>query len=540
MGYLLWSLLHRGGPLRPFTGGLEPAAAPGIRDRPSFLEGVKSARELLRDGDVEGGRLLARDLLASAEELFGPDTLEAAMAAELILEALLLLDQDRDGEAHPLAERVVRVREAQFGADDPRLVEPLLNLARVAAAKRDPAATVHLRRAVALEERRGSDPDRPLGAKMAEIGLGSLSWGLDNDGCELLVRGLANREDFAGEPTLLISALTQLARIRMRERRWPDARELLVEALRLSETCFGADHNPTGTIAYLLGMTMLSQGEPGRAAEQFRRALSIEEQVLGAEHPDVATTLLALARAMDGGREGAAAVPLVERALAIRESAFGLVHAALIEPLLLLARIDYERGEPGRCKAALTRLLDLQERTLGPEHPELVTTLRNLVLVAETMGHKVEARNLIERAVGIGEGAWGSGDTNLGPLLEVLGRMQWQAGDLEHSRVTNERILEIYRRELGSRHTAVAGKLRDLAAIALRGRDAATAEHRLGEALGILERASARQDPLARQIVQDLEQMLEAAPAAEGVRRLHRRAKTLQGSWSSAPPMAEA
>ncbi len=398
-----------------------------------------------------------------------------------------------------------------------------------------------------VPRRRSGAPERSGGARsdarradsLTERGLERARAGAVDDARQLLEEALElHASDSARVPEFVVTA-NRLARMHIEQGNAADARVLLERALaRHAGSGRDDDVKIAGTL-FNLGLVLMTQAEFPAATTALARALAIEEARLGAEHPELVSTLVGYAGCRELLGETGTAIALLERAVRILDGVPADPEHDLPGVLVPLARAYLKHGEAQKAKKPLLRLLDLHTRELGPEHPDLLVTLNNLAHVAEAAGNLIEARHWRERALALGDAAWGGSDPRIAPTLEALGTLLWAAEEWRPCRAINERLFRIWVRELGPDHPACAVKLQDLAVLATRTGEAEQAEGLFEQALDVLDRVPSNQRPAVQRIVTNLERLV-ALGAGERFGELLDRARFLERRMAVAPPMPEA
>ncbi|MDQ3009605.1 MAG: CHAT domain-containing protein [Acidobacteriota bacterium] len=204
---------------------------------------------------------------------------DLAEADKLYNESVSLGGKGRFGQAIPLAERALALREKALGAEHSDTANSLNYLANLYDAKGDYAQAEPLyRRALAIRE-------KTLGAEHPDT---ATSLGF-----------LANLYKAKGD--------------------YAQAEPLSRRALTISEKTLGAEHPDTATWLTNLAALYLSKGDYAKAEPLFQRALTINEKALGVEHPNTAISLNSLATLYDRKGDVAQAIAFQSRASAIEE-----------------------------------------------------------------------------------------------------------------------------------------------------------------------------------------------------------------------------
>jgi tetratricopeptide (TPR) repeat protein len=244
--------------------------------------------------------------LAGVIDEFG---LETAEAARLLNQCgYFLNERARYGEALPLYERALAIREKALGAEHPWTATSLNNLAALYKAQGEYG------KAEPLYERALAITEKALGAE---------------------------------HPSTAVS-LNNLAGLYYRQRDYAKAAPLYVRALAIREKTLGKEHPDTAQSLNNVGNLYDAQGNSAKALPLLERALAIREKTLGKEHPDTAVSLNNLARLYDAQGNSAKALPLLERALAIREKKLGKAHPDTKAVAARLAAVREKLAAPSK------------------------------------------------------------------------------------------------------------------------------------------------------------------------------------------------
>jgi len=199
-------------------------------------------------------------------------------------------------------------------------------------------------------------------------------------------------------------------------------------------------------------------GRAGNAAKQrelLEQALQISEKIFGPHHVDVAVALVNLSIAL--GRQGDAVGQrdLLQRALPIAED-LGSEHHMVAIILANLGIAYGELGDPVRQRDLLERALAIKEKSFGPKHSEVARTLTNLATAHGRLGGVKEQKRLLERALEIKELVYGLHHREVAVALNNLGIACGDMGDAKRQIDLQERALCIDRGLYGDEHEAVA------------------------------------------------------------------------------------
>jgi tetratricopeptide (TPR) repeat protein/predicted Ser/Thr protein kinase len=300
--------------------------------------------------------------------------------------------------------------------------------------------------------------------------------------------------------------LVNLANIARASGSYPEAQQLLEQALDLKQRALGPDHPEIANTLSNLAVVLEAQGVYADALPLHERALAIIEHGLGDQHPEVAGILNNLADnyRLQGKHEDAKL--LLERALEIKEAALGPEHPSVATSLSNLALVLEGMNKLDEARPLHERALRIKEQALGPKHPEVASVLNNLAESYRLASDYEPALALHERSLAIKEEVLGPDHVSIGMSLTNLALIHHKLGELDEARALNERALAIFEKKLGPEHPHISWPLFALAQIALaqgRPADALTLAER---SLAIRERvgSSAKDVEAARKLLEEI------------------------------------
>lgn len=287
----------------------------------------------------------------------------------------------------PLAQAVVELCEAQFGADHIDTARALTNLARVAVQRGESAiAEPALRRALAIQERR-LGPDHPDTARtLAVLGGWYQGRGDMRSAQRCVQRAFEIRERVLGaEHALTMSTLDLLAHVMTELGRLDEAQTLYERVLRVRERVLGPQGVGTASALTALAEVLGKRGELARAEDLLRRALAIQRRELPDRHPDTGLTMWHLGETLRAAGRLAEAEPVARSTLQLFEEAFGPAHEWTGWALGSLAALLLAQGDTGGALAHAQRAIAIHERLFGATHAQ-VAALRALAEHAAAIG----------------------------------------------------------------------------------------------------------------------------------------------------------
>jgi CHAT domain-containing protein len=329
------------------------------------------------------------------------------------------------GEAVPVAERVLALREKALGPMHPDVATSLNNLALLYKAQGayGKAEPLHIR---ALDIR-----EKVLGPMHPDVA----------------------------------TSLSSLAVLYQDQGAYLKAEPLDIRALDIREKALGPMHPDVADILNNLAVTYEDQGAYAKAEPLYVRALDIREKALGPMHPDVAQSLNNLARLYWIQDAYAKAEPLDVRALRIREMVQGPMHPDVAAGLNNLALLYKDQGAYAKAEPMYVRALDVFEKTQGPMHPDVAAGLTNLALLYKDQGLYQKAEPLLVRALDIHKKAQGPMHPDVTAGLANLAVIYEAQGAYAKAEPLLVCALDIFEKVLGPIHRDVAASLDNLAVL---------------------------------------------------------------------------
>jgi tetratricopeptide (TPR) repeat protein len=239
---------------------------------PDWAGLVAQVRACREAGDYQGADAMARNGIAAAGRVLGPDSRELAAL---------------------LNERGILGKYLGRFADSDR----------------------HYRRALAIYARHGEVASASIAAILHNLGGLAHERGDHETAYEYARRGLEIREALAEpDPLALAQDRAAFAAILVDLHRYDQAETLLTDALATYESWYGTRHYEVGVTLHNLGALQYRRGQIDAAAQTLRRAYDVKRAVLGRRHPDLAITLYAQARCCRWPGDSQRAVALLRKA----------------------------------------------------------------------------------------------------------------------------------------------------------------------------------------------------------------------------------
>jgi tetratricopeptide (TPR) repeat protein len=152
-------------------------------------------------------------------------------------------------------------------------------------------------------------------------------------------------------------------------------------ALKIYEAAYGPEHPNVATCVNNLGRVLHDQGDLAGARACLERALKIDEAAYGPDHPEVARAVNNLGSVLQDQGDLAGARACCERALKVSEAAYGPEHPTVAIRVNNLGGVLKAEGDLAGARACFERALGICRRFLGESHPNTVLARKNLELL---------------------------------------------------------------------------------------------------------------------------------------------------------------
>ena len=367
-------------------------------------QATRQIEQLLYAGLYSDAESFARELLPDIERTTGPNSLETAALLDLLVESLWLGGASSLPETRELADRALAIREAQLGTDDLLVADSLLHKAEVLLEMDSYAVAADLlTRALQIYESAPGSNDMSVARVHSRLGKRFLHTGPTRDAewHSALAVGIA---ESASNPDELVLAemLTGLAEFHI--------------------------HSLTGD--YRTTVEPLA-----------RRALELRRRVLPEGHPLVAQSVYLYGFVLHDLRRYQESFELMSDAVASLEQSLGPDHPLIGQYLYGIHHLQEIRGDPVAAEESLWRSIAIFEKY--PEVGLSSLSYGALGYLRHLQGDLVSARQLYEKALGIAERTYGPGCIETATLLNHLGRLETELGELEDARRHLEEGLQI-------------------------------------------------------------------------------------------------
>ncbi len=361
-------------------------------------------------------------------------------------------------EARASAEEAVEIKEKVLGAEDGRIADSLLGLARILHRQGElDGATKAYRRALGIYE---------TAKRVAADRVGSC------------LNGLAAVHRDRGD--------------------LDESVEMLERALVLYQRVHGDEHELSAIVANNLAGAYVAVGRIADARRASDRSINVLAKVVENEQVQkdktlrrgkqnqFARALEIRARILDLQGEDEVALRTWEAVVQHQTKALG-VHVAVAKTCARVAALYRRRGDYDRASVLAQRALEIFGEVLGKEHATVARLLNNAGAIARARGDLEPARELLERSLALMEKGLAPDHADLAPVLANLAWVHEDAGEAADAEPVLARALSIT--EKGGDLDAVADASRRLGELLLSRSKPAEAEARFEASAAIAARA---------------------------------------------------
>ncbi|HEV7670838.1 MAG TPA: serine/threonine-protein kinase [Thermoanaerobaculia bacterium] len=220
------------------------------------------------------------------------------------------------------------------------------------------------------------------------------------------------------------ATLVNLAEVREKQGRYPEALKAIQESIRLSEKISGKGYVAESIHRNVLGWTYMDLHRPLAARPEFERSIEAALQRYG-RHPTAAWPMRGLAEVELALHHPQAARDHYERALRIRLETRGENHWEVAQSLGDMAYVEGRLHHPAAEESYLRRALAVRRAVHDPTHPDLARAVARLgeflCTGKATETSATEGRDLLDQALALAAGA---GKSSLFDAEEVV---EWTA-----------------------------------------------------------------------------------------------------------------
>ncbi len=234
--------------------------------------------------------------------------------------------------------------------------------------------------------------------------------------------------------------------------RYPEAVEVYLRQIALSEKLYGTDHPDTATSYNDIGAVYHNQGSYTQALKYYNKALEIYEKVLGDDHSYIASTYNNIGAVYDDQGKYAQALEYYNKALVIWKKVLGEDNPATAVSYNNIGLVYRKQGAYARALDYLKKALEIREKELGEDHPATAQSYNNIGMVYMAQGAYSQALDYYYKALEIQKKVLGEDHPNTATSYNNIGWVYREQGDYKQALVYYEKAFAIRREKLGDDH----------------------------------------------------------------------------------------
>ncbi len=296
-----------------------------------------------------------------------------------------------------------------------------MSAAAIAADGRVGEAKIWMGLARTAARRIGNDP--LIEQRMLQIeGLIAAAQGDTAGAIEAQTKALAISERALGENNPALWSDLEVIGVTLAKRSsWARAKPYLERALALRVAAVGSDHPDVATILTNLGAAYANSGEPDKARASYERAIKIRERTDGARNPMLILTLNNMADGMTKAKDYENALHYVERGIHLAETMLGKSAPMYHAIATTYAEALFAAGRTADARKVYDETIAIEAKESSPFYPATLASRAEMSIAAR---HWKEAIALEQRAIAAFEAASGKDNPDLWKPLFGLARVE--------------------------------------------------------------------------------------------------------------------
>lgn len=249
--------------------------------------------------------------------------------------------------------------------------------------------------------------------------------------------------------------------------KFPDAIDLLTQALAILEKKLGKDHYLLGNTLNLLAQIETVQRNFDVAEKHAERSIAILKKDVNADPLRLGHALIRRAELYRERGKRDEEIELRRLTIGLFGKAFGPEGIDAMAEILGLARAYQYWGMYPEAKAQYEQWIAVIEKRFGASEPVLIDILVEEALGEVLAGHLTEAQALYDRAQKIATKNGITGDKELAGLLTGQAEIHYQRGEYVQAEALYARVVAVYEQNKNTRRDTLAIVLGNLGAVRL-------------------------------------------------------------------------
>jgi CHAT domain-containing protein/Tfp pilus assembly protein PilF len=421
--------------------------------------------QLRQQGRIAEAIPLAQEAVRVAQATFGSDSPRVAVSLTVL--GLLEKNQEKFADAESLYRRALSIclkAEGQESANVASILNDIADLYRIQSRYAD--AEKLFQQALSIHQKVLGADDPAVAVDANNLALVYVSEGKYADAEPLYRRAIAiDQRMQTPEDSGVAREMVNLASLYEKEGKFPDSEQLFLKGIAMDVKTYGNEHPTVANDLNLLSGVYVDEGKYSAAEPVILRAMAIDQKVSSPDSAAVATDLGNLAVLYRDEGRYADAEPLFKRALDNRVKALGPNHPDVATILDSLGALYFDEGRDAEAESLYRRAIDIRQKTLGPNHPQVALSLGNLAELYKEQGKWSDAETLYRNAMTIDLKTLGQENPRVAVLLNNTASLFLEEGRLADAEKLLRGALAIDQKAYGSSNPAIAPSLNLLAEV---------------------------------------------------------------------------
>ncbi len=247
--------------------------------------------------------------------------------------------------------------------------------------------------------------------------------------------------------------------------RYPEAVEVYLRQIALSEKLYGTDHSDTATSYNNIGLVYDKQGAYAQALEYYNKALEIYKKVLGEDHPYTATSYNNIGAVYKAQGAYAQALEYYKKALVIKKKVLDENHPSIATSYNNIGWVYKTQGAYAQALEYYNKALAIKKKVLDENHPSIATSYNNIGAVYDAQGVYAQALEFYNKALAIREKVLGKDHPSTATSYNNIGLVYDKQGAYAQALEYYNKALEIYKKVLGEDHPYTASSYNNIGAV---------------------------------------------------------------------------
>lgn len=229
-----------------------------------------------------------------------------------------------------------------------------------------------------------------------------------------------------------------------RAQKFPEAVDLLLQAVSIIEKKLGKDHYLLGNSLNLLAQIEMIFGHLDSAEKHADRSIAVLKKDVNADPLRLGQALIRRAELHGRRGEGDQEIEYRKSAVYLFERAFGPEGSDAMAEILALARALRKWGHYAVARTYFDRWTQVVEKKFGPNEPVLFDVLIDVAMNEADRGRYPEAEKFLLRAMEIRKFQGRVKDADIEEVLNNLAEIKYQQGDYATAEALYERVIAVY------------------------------------------------------------------------------------------------